>query len=215
VPPGSVLEPLLHKGVVPLSSDESFKKAMSSSACHVGIFNFHPKIDRKMTYVINCSEVNIPPGTHARDIFKILLPDPEHQSIMEEIYRLGDDKELTYPLPIVVVELPKDGSKGWGGKGRVVLVGDAAHCMRPATGLGGAMAFEDAVVLCRLLKDATASGLESRDSTEKLVQKFESSRFDRVKSIWDDQWERSEAAYKKGGNSVMSGDFAAWVRKGV
>jgi hypothetical protein len=218
VPEGSILEPLLDQGIMPLESDESFVKATAAGACHVTFFNFHPKIERKMTYVLNCSQIDIPLGTHPRDIFQKLLPKPEHQLVMEEIYRLGDDRELTYPLPIVVVELPADGKKGWGGKGRVVLVGDAAHAMRPASGLGGAMAFEDAVVLCRMLKDTTSSCLDSRDSTEMLVQKFESCRFDRVKTIWDDQWERSEASYKRDGNAKrigMSAEFAAWVKNGV
>lgn len=81
------------------------------------------------------------------------------------------------------------------------------------------MAFEDAVVLCRTLKAATSSCLDNRTMTEKTVQKFESSRFDRVRIIWNDQWERSEAAYKKdhvrGKKAAMSGDFAVWVRNGV
>lgn len=219
MPEGSILGQYLDKGIIPLSSDPSFMKAMSENACHVNLFNFHPKIDRKMTYVLNCSEAGIPCGTHPREIFRRLLPNPDHQEVMEEIYRLGDDRELTYPLPTVVVELPENGSKGWGGKGRVVLVGDAAHAMRPASGLGGAMAFEDAVVLCRTLKTCTPLSLKSKASAEKLIQKFESSRFNRVKIIWDDQWERSEAAYRKdyGGEKVtaMSGDFALWVRNGV
>lgn len=219
VPQGSVLEPYLDKGIVPLATNASFMQAMAEGACHVNLFNFHPKIDRKMTFVLNCSDVDLPSGTHPREIFKRQIPNPEHQEIMEEIYRLGDDGELTYPLPTVVVKLPEDSSQGWGGKGRVLLVGDAAHAMRPASGLGGAMAFEDAVVLCRILKAATSSRLNSRKSSETLVQQFECSRFDRVKTIWDDQWERSEAAYKKDYGEVkqtaMSGDFATWVRKGV
>jgi 2-polyprenyl-6-methoxyphenol hydroxylase-like FAD-dependent oxidoreductase len=194
-------------------------KAMAEAGCHVNLFNFHPKIDRKMTYVLNCSEVGFRVGTHPREIFKRLLPNPKHQEIMEEIYRLGDDRELTYPLPTVVVELPDGGDKGWGGRGRVVLIGDAAHAMRPASGLGGSMAFEDAIVLSRTLKDTDVSCLGSRVSTEKIVQKFESSRYERVKIIWDDQWERSEAAYKKthagDKQSAMSGDFAKWVKNGV
>ena len=37
------------------------------------------------------------------------------------------------------------------GKGRVVLIGDAAHSMAPPLALGGAMAIEDAVVLAEEL----------------------------------------------------------------
>lgn len=100
---------------------------MAEGACHVNLFNFHPKNDRKMTYVLNCSEIGLCACTHPRDIFKKLLPNPEHQEIMEEIYKLGDDRELACPLPTVVIELPDDGSRGWGGNGRIVLIGDAAQ----------------------------------------------------------------------------------------
>lgn len=39
-------------------------------------------------------------------------------------------------------------------KGRVVLVGDAAHAMGPHTGQGASMAMEDSVTLARCLRDA-------------------------------------------------------------
>ena len=67
--------------------------------------------------------------------------------------------------------------------GRVVLVGDSAHAMRPASGLGGALAFEDAVVLCRLLKKRGIDSLKTKQSTNDLIHEFETSRYDRVKTI--------------------------------
>jgi 2-polyprenyl-6-methoxyphenol hydroxylase-like FAD-dependent oxidoreductase len=60
-------------------------------------------------------------------------------------------------------------------KGRVVLVGDAAHSATPHLGQGAAMAVEDAVVLA---EEYTAAGpLESR------LQKFMDRRFPRAKYI--------------------------------
>jgi 2-polyprenyl-6-methoxyphenol hydroxylase-like FAD-dependent oxidoreductase len=38
-------------------------------------------------------------------------------------------------------------------RGRVVLVGDAAHAVSPSTGQGASLAFEDAVMLARCLRD--------------------------------------------------------------
>ncbi|WP_223839294.1 FAD-dependent oxidoreductase [Saccharopolyspora pogona] len=38
-------------------------------------------------------------------------------------------------------------------KGRMLLIGDAAHAASPATGQGASMAFEDAVVLAKALRD--------------------------------------------------------------
>jgi 2-polyprenyl-6-methoxyphenol hydroxylase-like FAD-dependent oxidoreductase len=136
---------------------------------------------------------------------------------LEEIYRLSDDDDMRWPLPMVVVELPDRPDQGWGGKGRVTLVGDAAHAMRPASGLGGSMAFEDAVVLCRLLlKESAPFLLDTRDSAEALVHQFETSRFQRVKRIWLDQWDISEKSYSKDDKIVgWTPEFRQWVQQGV
>lgn len=220
VPKGSVLEPFLDKGIVPLRADES-TKGMQSGHTIINMFNFHPTIHRKMTFVLNASETNLPPGTHPRELFRKHMPDPYHQQILEEVYNLADDGELHFPLAMAVIELPADGSNGWGGKGRVLFVGDSAHAMRPASGLGGAMAFEDAVVLCRLLKSSSGrsygSLLQTKQSAEAFVREFEASRFDRVKTISDNQWEISEGAYKQKPNPSheWSQSFATWVKQGV
>ncbi|MGW2419690.1 FAD-dependent oxidoreductase [Streptomyces sp. NPDC001709] len=42
-------------------------------------------------------------------------------------------------------------------KGRVLLIGDAAHAASPATGQGASMALEDAVVLAKALRDLPAA----------------------------------------------------------
>mmetsp|Transcript_36200 Transcript_36200/g.76286 ORF Transcript_36200/g.76286 Transcript_36200/m.76286 type:complete len:407 (-) Transcript_36200:80-1300(-) len=218
VPEGSILEPYLDKGIVPLSTDGSTKGMQTGGDCLVNLFNFHPKVDRKMTFVLNASVVNLQHGTHPREIFRKHMPDPYHHQILEEVYMLADDKELHYPLPNAVIELPISGNMGWGGRGRVVFVGDSAHAMRPASGQGGSMAFEDAVVLCRLLKNAGVQSLKTRESAESLVNEFEASRFDRVKAIWDNQWEISEGVYKKGADSTSfkwNESFDAWVKEGV
>ena len=52
-----------------------------------------------------------------------------------------------------------------GGKGRITLIGDAAHVIHPTDGQGGSIAFEDAAVHSRLLKiAAAAAGLDDTDS---------------------------------------------------
>jgi len=215
IPNGSILEHFLDKGVTPLRMDDS-TKGMTSGDCVLSIFNFHPKVERKMTFVMNAHFVDFPNGTHPREIFFEHMKDPFHRSILEEIFKCADDQEIHWPLAQAVIQLPDDGTNGWGGKGRVTLIGDAAHAMRPASGLGGAMAFEDSVVLCRLLKDK-GSLLETRDGADVLVREFESSRFERVKRIWDNQWEISERAYKKGDNApgMMTQEFRKWVQNGV
>jgi 2-polyprenyl-6-methoxyphenol hydroxylase-like FAD-dependent oxidoreductase len=62
-------------------------------------------------------------------------------------------------------------------KGRMIIIGDAAHAASPASGQGAAMAFEDAVVLAKCLRDrpdiATAftayEGLR-RERVERVVE---------------------------------------------
>ncbi len=74
----------------------------------------------------------------------------------------------TYDLPVV--------ERWHDGRGRMVLIGDAAHATSPAAGQGAAMALEDAVILAQCVRDrpttaeafATFEGLR-RARTERIV----------------------------------------------
>ncbi|MEU0941223.1 FAD-dependent oxidoreductase [Streptomyces canus] len=61
-------------------------------------------------------------------------------------------------------------------RGRVVLVGDAAHCCPPTMAQGAAMALEDAWVLSRLLADGSAWDTE-------LLTRYYERRIDRVRTV--------------------------------
>src|SRR5688500_3283281 len=63
-------------------------------------------------------------------------------------------------------------------RGRVVLIGDAAHTCTPTSAQGGAMALEDAVVLAELLTDR-----ETLD--QDLWDAFHARRFERAKTVVD------------------------------
>jgi 2-polyprenyl-6-methoxyphenol hydroxylase-like FAD-dependent oxidoreductase len=63
-------------------------------------------------------------------------------------------------------------------RGRVVLIGDAAHTCPPTIAQGGAMALEDAVVLAELLVDGTALDQQLWDA-------FHARRYDRAKTVVD------------------------------
>ena len=75
----------------------------------------------------------------------------------------------TYDLPVV---------RRWhDGRGRMVVIGDAAHATSPAAGQGASMALEDAVILAKCLRDCpdAASGFTTfealrRDRTERIVR---------------------------------------------
>ncbi|MGY1809331.1 FAD-dependent oxidoreductase [Blastococcus sp. SYSU D00669] len=63
-------------------------------------------------------------------------------------------------------------------RGRVVLIGDAAHTCPPTIAQGGAMALEDAVVLAELLTDRDALDQDLWDA-------FHARRFERAKTVVD------------------------------
>ncbi|USX56307.1 FAD-dependent monooxygenase [Lentzea sp. HUAS12] len=63
-------------------------------------------------------------------------------------------------------------------RGRVVLIGDAAHCCPPTLAQGAAMALEDAAVLAELL-------LAADDLDDRLWSSFTARRLERVRTVVD------------------------------
>ncbi len=62
-------------------------------------------------------------------------------------------------------------------RGRIVLVGDAAHTLTAHTAQGGAMAIEDAVVLVQELRDTS--------DVEKALHSYSRRRFERVRRMFE------------------------------
>jgi 2-polyprenyl-6-methoxyphenol hydroxylase-like FAD-dependent oxidoreductase len=77
---------------------------------------------------------------------------------------------LVRPFDITLVPAP------WH-RGRVVLIGDAAHSPTPQMTSGGGMAIEDAVVLAQCVKDH--AGVNAA------LDAYSKRRFERVKTVWD------------------------------
>lgn len=102
-------------------------------------------------------------------------------------------------------------------QGRVTLIGDAAHAMRPTDGQGGNMAFEDAAVLCRLLGTESARSVAggANGSMADLLNKFEKTRLPRVKKMHDNQRLRYEARMSGEKVGPWSSEFQEWARNGV
>jgi 2-polyprenyl-6-methoxyphenol hydroxylase-like FAD-dependent oxidoreductase len=81
-----------------------------------------------------------------------------------------DDADVVYrPVESLLVPVP------WH-RGRVVLIGDAAHATSPHVGQGAAMAIEDALVLA---EEVTADG-----SLDEALARFMDRRFERCHVIW-------------------------------
>jgi FAD-dependent urate hydroxylase len=85
------------------------------------------------------------------------LDDPELRSLLGELF--ADDVPgaarliLATPDPLsawATYDLPR--VRTWR-RGRVVLIGDAAHAVAPSSGQGASMAIEDGIVLARCLRD--------------------------------------------------------------
>lgn len=89
----------------------------------------------------------------------------------DEIASLRTATNVAYtPLDTVMVPYP------WH-RGRVMIMGDAAHAMTPYLGSGAAMAIEDGVVFAQLL--------QSDDTLYDVQTKFMARRYPRVKTVWD------------------------------
>lgn len=89
----------------------------------------------------------------------------------EEIESLRTAANVAYtPLDTVMVPYP------WH-RGRVMIMGDAAHATTPYLGSGAAMAIEDGVVFAQLLR--------SDDTLYDVQTKFMARRYPRVKTVWD------------------------------
>ena len=80
------------------------------------------------------------------------------------------------------------------------------------------MAFEDSVILCRVLKKLKLKSNPappSKSAVEEALKEFENTRLPRIRKIWNDQWERSESAYKNVEMEPWSEEYKEWVFNGV
>lgn len=82
-------------------------------------------------------------------------------------------------------------------KGRVCLIGDAAHGISPHIGQGASLALEDTVVMARLLK--------SHNDYRTAFQAFQSARQARVEKV-------IKSARKAGNTKTKTNPIAAWFR---
>jgi len=81
-------------------------------------------------------------------------------------------------------------------KGRVCLIGDAAHATTPNMGQGGGQAVEDAWVLSKLLKEGY--------SPQKAFEKFENLRMSKVNSVVRNSWRIGKLAHIPFGKTLRN-----------
>lgn len=145
---------------------------------------------------------------------------------IRDLLDLARDEEAKIWSTYSIGEIPTWTTGTGDGKGRVVLMGDAAHGM-PPNGLGSTMAFEDAATLCRLISEnitTTPKGddtygskalgktkvhmrLGDEEIYKAIVKRYEEIRRPRVKKIETGGKGARNARTKSGG------DWVWWAKK--
>jgi 2-polyprenyl-6-methoxyphenol hydroxylase-like FAD-dependent oxidoreductase len=125
------------------------------------------------------------------------------RAMLLDLYR-GDDTPA-----VRIIEVTDDIVTGWNTydfpsvrtwrNDRMVIIGDAAHAASPASGQGASMAFEDAVVLAKCLRDVP--------DIPRALAAYEQLRRDRV--------QRVVAQGKKNGDQKAVGPIGRLIRDAV
>lgn len=117
--------------------------------------------------------LRVPPGK-AADMLTERLSVFEVPEVRELLPLMHEGWHVSYrPFDILLVPAP------WH-RGRVVLLGDAAHSLTPQLTSGGGMAIEDAVVL--------AEELRNRDTIDAALAAYSARREERVKVVYDNSY---------------------------
>ena len=213
------LQALLHKGPVPMGHREL-------RGAYFLAFNFHQRHPGRIVWVVSTTH----PIDEATTPLQVLLDaglKDDDMPLLRELFESSNPESREPFLPGGLTDLSNaalaqysDG--GWGGRGRVTLVGDAAHAMRPTDGQGGNQAFEDAVVLrdtllaaARATPGTSDRNDEKQDVVASTLRRFEAARLPRVKRIYDCQQERYERRMRGETIGPMDPAFQEWLDAGV
>ncbi|MDT4812349.1 FAD-dependent urate hydroxylase [compost metagenome] len=122
-------------------------------------------------YLENSKEPLRVPEDQAHLMIRERLAEYTAPAVLEALEQVTEAKQVIFrPLDITLVPAP------WH-RGRVVLMGDAAHAPTPHMTSGGGMAIEDAVVL--------ADCIAKTSSAKEALEAYSNRRFDRCKTICD------------------------------
>ena len=188
-------------------------------------FNFHTLHPGKIAWVVSTTlDLHEDVATPLSVLVQAGLGDDE-VPLFRELFAKSPPDSLR-PTPRARIMQFDDGALarcpegGWGGRGRVTLVGDAAHGMRPTDGQGGNQAFEDAVVLTRTIRAAAlaAAARRSNETTPSIpetLRAFESVRLPRVKRIYESQQDRYERRMRGEPVGPLPPEFRDWLHSGV
>mmetsp|Transcript_3063 Transcript_3063/g.3381 ORF Transcript_3063/g.3381 Transcript_3063/m.3381 type:complete len:303 (-) Transcript_3063:57-965(-) len=176
----------------------------------LSFFNFHRAREGQMAWTLATTIEDLDENIDPTTLLRRIETDPDELQFFEELFALS---ESVYARPFFIQSKVTDLSTcvagRWGGRGRITLLGDAAHAMRPVSGQGGNMAFEDSAVLARVIKGGRYA------SIPETLAEFESTRLPRVKILHNDQEEQAKRFYEGESITPKTKEFKEWLFGGV
>lgn len=208
--PESKLRSLLENMVI--------SKMLVGDKTTVSLFNFHPKKGGRIGWVLMTKKEKNDIESTPHSLI-VEMNDTEKKELIQEVFNVANKEELNAQLDLAYVDLTDEcfqNMKGWGGRGRITFIGDAAHALMPTeVPLLGGLAFEDSVILTKTLaSDRVAESLDSYEFCNELIEGFEMGRLDRVKTISIDQAKRAQTVPGEK-LAPWTEDFEKWVFQGV
>ena len=193
--------------------DPSLPHVIAAGKTMVMLFSFNTRLPGVLAWVVSSQNPNIRDGTTPWELFE---SEPnfeesvsvEKRTMLKHLFAESDPRDLAWHTPLCVTPLTESSVFG---KGRVTLVGDAAHAIMPTSGLGGALAFEDAVVLTKLLKE------NEYENISDVFRTYQERRVPRVSLIAAEQAVRAKtnrAVRSLAKVAPWSKDFQEWVYMG-
>lgn len=137
--------------------------------------------DNSITYLLyapfDLNTWNNKSSSEILDVGKKALKNAEFPSIFTELLNSSSPQKLFNRLFYMhPVNIQNDSQLHWS-KGRIVIVGDAAHAMPPFIAQGANQGFEDtAVIVTFITKMVQKNGLDQRSEIETIFEKYEKIR---------------------------------------
>eukprot|EP01013_Petalomonas_cantuscygni_P016875 TRINITY_DN33944_c0_g1_i1.p1 TRINITY_DN33944_c0_g1~~TRINITY_DN33944_c0_g1_i1.p1 ORF type:complete len:379 (-),score=5.49 TRINITY_DN33944_c0_g1_i1:269-1405(-) len=149
---------------------DGFTMFRTSDGVSLGFLPLAPDIAYYFYLETTEKPLRVPPD-EAIDMLAKRLSVYDVPEVRELVPLMREGWHVSY-RPFDILLMPKPWNRG-----RVVLLGDAAHSLTPQLTSGGGMAIEDAVVL--------ADEIAKRDSVQSALQAYSARRYDRVQKVYE------------------------------
>lgn len=182
------------------------------------LINYHSVLPNVMAWAVH-TKLAVAEGSDVRELVKAVgFGEGRAAEVVSATFKLADEVDVKKTMHLKLIDLADwttdDGEEhgGWGGRGRVAFLGDAAHAMCHVSALGSSMAFEDCAVLCRIVEEVGDLG----DRGPEVVARFESERLPRVSRISKMEKFLSDSVHSGSpADDVIPPEYWEWVHSGV